>query len=396
MKRSITTILQLLMLLTAGFAACSALYFLVDNGLDGVFVRWFEETFLITESYYYPAEGWAEVHTILDWRRLKPALLGVFLTITLIWLGLVFLTAQLAGRRREKRSVTDISQRLRAYMEGDRDAVEVFPQSQAEIAAQLSDIKSALLQNERRLKEETTRKNDLIAYLAHDLKTPLTSVIGYLSLLDEAPDMPPEQRAKYTRITLDKACRLERMINEFFDITRYNLQQIVIQKEPIDLYYLLAQLTDELLPVFEQNGNTARLKAAEDLTAFGDPDKLARVFQNVLKNAAAYSYPNTEIVITAQEQEGAVAVRIVNQGKTIPKEKLAALFEKFYRLDESRSSGTGGAGLGLAIAKEIVVLHGGSITAESQDGMVAFTVTLPGGDQASQRAGYVPGRCSRL
>lgn len=384
------------MLLTAGFAACSALYFLVDNGLDGVFVRWFEETFLITESYYYPAEGWAEVHTILDWRRLKPALLGVFLTITLIWLGLVFLTAQLAGRRREKRSVTDISQRLRAYMEGDRDAVEVFPQSQAEIAAQLSDIKSALLQNERRLKEETTRKNDLIAYLAHDLKTPLTSVIGYLSLLDEAPDMPPEQRAKYTRITLDKACRLERMINEFFDITRYNLQQIVIQKEPIDLYYLLAQLTDELLPVFEQNGNTARLKAAEDLTAFGDPDKLARVFQNVLKNAAAYSYPNTEIVITAQEQEGAVAVRIVNQGKTIPKEKLAALFEKFYRLDESRSSGTGGAGLGLAIAKEIVVLHGGSITAESQDGMVAFTVTLPGGDQASQRAGYVPGRCSRL
>ena len=322
--------------------------------------------------------------------------MGVFLTITLIWLGLVFLTAQLAGRRREKRSVTDISQRLRAYMEGDRDAVEVFPQSQAEIAAQLSDIKSALLQNERRLKEETTRKNDLIAYLAHDLKTPLTSVIGYLSLLDEAPDMPPEQRAKYTRITLDKACRLERMINEFFDITRYNLQQIVIQKEPIDLYYLLAQLTDELLPVFEQNGNTARLKAAEDLTAFGDPDKLARVFQNVLKNAAAYSYPNTEIVITAQEQEGAVAVRIVNQGKTIPKEKLAALFEKFYRLDESRSSGTGGAGLGLAIAKEIVVLHGGSITAESQDGMVAFTVTLPGGDQASQRAGYVPGRCSRL
>ncbi len=396
MKRSITTILQLLMLLTAGFAACSALYFLVDNGLDGVFVRWFEETFLITESHYYPAEGWAEVHTILDWRRLKPALLGVFLTITLIWLGLVFLTAQLAGRRREKRSVTDISQRLRAYMEGDRDAVEVFPQSQAEIAAQLSDIKSALLQNERRLKEETTRKNDLIAYLAHDLKTPLTSVIGYLSLLDEAPDMPPEQRAKYTRITLDKACRLERMINEFFDITRYNLQQIVIQKEPIDLYYLLAQLTDELLPVFEQNGNTARLKAAEDLTAFGDPDKLARVFQNVLKNAAAYSHPNTEIVITAQEQEGVVAVRIVNQGKTIPKEKLAALFEKFYRLDESRSSGTGGAGLGLAIAKEIVVLHGGSITAESQDGMVAFTVTLPGGDQASQRAGYVPGRCSRL
>ncbi|MCI8385160.1 MAG: HAMP domain-containing histidine kinase [Acutalibacter sp.] len=366
------------MLLTAGFAACSALFFLVDSGLDGVFVRWFEETFLITESHYYPAEGWAEVHTILDWRRLKPALLGVFLTITLVWLGIVFFTAQLAGRHREKRTVTDISQRLRAYMEGQRDAVEVFPKEQAEIAAQLSDIKSALLENQRRLKEETTRKNDLIAYLAHDLKTPLTSVIGYLSLLDEAQDMPPKQRAKYTRITLDKAYRLEKMINEFFDITRYNLQQIVVQKEPVDLYYLLVQLTDELLPMLEKNGNTVRLQASETLTVPGDSDKLARVFQNVLKNAAAYSYPHTEILVSAEEQAGAVVLRFLNQGRTIPQEKLAALFEKFYRLDNARTSGTGGAGLGLAIAKEIVTLHGGSISAESRDETVTFTITLPG------------------
>ena len=378
MKRNAAKIFQLLMLLTAGFAACSALFFLVDSGLDGVFVRWFEETFLITESHYYPAEGWAEVHTLLDWRRLKPALLGVFLTITLVWLGIVFFTAQLAGRHREKRTVTDISQRLRAYMEGQRDAVEVFPKEQAEIAAQLSDIKSALLENQRRLKEETTRKNDLIAYLAHDLKTPLTSVIGYLSLLDEAPDMPAEQRAKYTRITLDKAYRLEKMINEFFDITRYNLQQIVIQKEPVDLYYLLVQLTDELLPMLEKNGNTVRLQASETLTVPGDSDKLARVFQNVLKNAAAYSYPHTEILVSAEEQAGAVVLRFLNQGRTIPQEKLAALFEKFYRLDNARASGTGGAGLGLAIAKEIVTLHGGSISAESRDETVLFTITLPG------------------
>ena len=378
MKRNAAKIFQLLMLLTAGFAACSALFFLVDSGLDGVFVRWFEETFLITESHYYPAEGWAEVHTILDWRRLKPALLGVFLTITLVWLGIVFFTAQLAGRHREKRTVTDISQRLRAYMEGQRDAVEVFPKEQAEIAAQLSDIKSALLENQRRLKEETTRKNDLIAYLAHDLKTPLTSVIGYLSLLDEAQDMPPKQRAKYTRITLDKAYRLEKMINEFFDITRYNLQQIVVQKEPVDLYYLLVQLTDELLPMLEKNGNTVRLQASETLTVPGDSDKLARVFQNVLKNATAYSYPHTEILVSAEEREGAVVLRFLNQGRTIPQEKLAALFEKFYRLDDARTSGTGGAGLGLAIAKEIVTLHGGSISAESVDETVTFTVTLPG------------------
>ena len=136
----------------------------------------------------------------------------MFITVHLVWLGVVFIAAQLASKHREKRSVTDISQRLRTYMNGSDDAMKVFSKEQVEISAQMSDIKAALLQNERKLKEETTRKNDLIAYLAHDLKTPLTSVIGYLSLLDEAPDMPPEQRAKYTRITLDKAYRLEKMI----------------------------------------------------------------------------------------------------------------------------------------------------------------------------------------
>ncbi len=377
MKHKITKLLQLLMLLTAGFAACSAIYFLVDDMLDGVFVRWFEETFTTVEVAYYPADNWAEHQVKIDWGRFKPALLGVFITVHLVWLGVVFIAAQLASKHREKRSVTDISQRLRTYMNGSDDAMKVFSKEQVEISAQMSDIKAALLQNERKLKEETTRKNDLIAYLAHDLKTPLTSVIGYLSLLDEAPDMPPEQRAKYTRITLDKAYRLEKMINEFFEITRYNLQQIVIQKEPIDLYYMLVQLTDELLPVLEKNGNTVHLQASETLTVPGDPDKLARVMGNVLKNAAAYSYPHTEITISAEEQGDLVVLRFLNQGRTIPQNKLAALFEKFYRLDEARASGTGGAGLGLAIAKEIVALHGGTIWAESQDETVAFTITLP-------------------
>lgn len=377
MKSKVAKILQLLMLLTAGFAACSALYFLVDNVFDGFFIDWFEGFFTQTEGHFNPAEGTGEIWHTINWGRLKPFVLAVFIGGTLLWLTAAFVAAQAAAKRQEKRTITDISERLRAYMKGNADAVTVFPKEQAEISAQMLEIKSALLENERRLKEETTRKNDLIAYLAHDLKTPLTSVIGYLSLLDEAQDMPPEQRAKYTRITLDKAYRLEKMINEFFDITRYNLQEIAIQKEPVDLYYLLVQLTDEMLPVLEKNGNTVSLQADERLTVPGDPDKLARVFGNVLKNAAAYSYPDTEIVISAQEQAGAVTICFMNRGKTIPQNKLNSLFEKFYRLDEARTSGTGGAGLGLAIAREIVTLHGGTITAESRDKTVTFTVTLP-------------------
>ena len=377
MKSKVAKILQLLMLLTAGFAACSALYFLVDNVFDGFFIDWFEGFFTQTEGHFNPAEGTGEIWHTINWGRLKPFVLAVFIGGTLLWLTAAFVAAQAAAKRQEKRTITDISERLRTYMKGNADAVTVFPKEQAEISAQMLEIKSALLENERRLKEETTRKNDLIAYLAHDLKTPLTSVIGYLSLLDEAQDMPPEQRAKYTRITLDKAYRLEKMINEFFDITRYNLQEIAIQKEPVDLYYLLVQLTDEMLPVLEKNGNTVSLQADERLTVPGDPDKLARVFGNVLKNAAAYSYPDTEIVISAQEQAGAVTICFMNRGKTIPQNKLNSLFEKFYRLDEARTSGTGGAGLGLAIAREIVTLHGGTITAESRDKTVTFTVTLP-------------------
>lgn len=214
-------------------------------------------------------------------------------------------------------------------------------------------------------------------YLAHDIRTPLTSVIGYLSLLEEAPDMPLEQKAKYVHITLDKAYRLEKMINEFFEITRYNLQQIKIEKEKIDLYYMLVQLTDELTPILSEKRNTVTLKADENLTVYGDPGTMARVFNNILKNAAAYSYPNTDIIISAEEQENKVVISFHNQGHTIPQNKLSAIFEKFYRMDEARTSNTGGAGLGLVIAKEIISLHGGSITAESENNTIVFKVTLP-------------------
>lgn len=221
------------------------------------------------------------------------------------------------------------------------------------------------------------RKNDLVMYLAHDIKTPLTSIIGYLSLLDEILDMPEEQRMKYVHITLDKAYRLEKMINEFFEITRYNLQHIYLEKETIDLYYMLVQLTDELLPILSKNGNTTVLHADENLTIHGDPEKLARVFNNILKNAAAYSYPDSEILITAGQVEEQIKISFKNKGKTIPREKLLSIFEKFYRLDEARTTNSGGTGLGLAIAKEIVSLHGGTITAESEQDTVEFIVILP-------------------
>lgn len=252
-----------------------------------------------------------------------------------------------------------------------------LPPEMAAVEKKLNTARQTLERRALEAQLAEQRKNDLVVYLAHDIRTPLTSVIGYLSLLDEAPDMPPEQKAKYVHITLEKAYRLEKLVNEFFEITRYNFQQIILEKETIDLYYLLLQLTDEFYPILTANGNKAVLRADESLTVYGDPEKLARVFNNLLKNAAAYSVPQSEIIITAKKQCGAVVVAFQNQGPTIPPEKLASVFDKFFRLDQARTTNTGGAGLGLSIAKEIVTLHGGTISAQSEAQTTVFTVTLP-------------------
>lgn len=241
----------------------------------------------------------------------------------------------------------------------------------------LNKIKSNLDKQKKAALDAEQRKNDLVVYLAHDLKTPLTSVIGYLSLLNEAPDMPPEQRAKYVGITLEKAYRLEQLINEFFEITRFNLQTIVLNKEKINLLFMLQQMADEFYPILTPQGKKVSVNVPEGLTLWGDADKLARVFNNILKNAIAYSFENSVIDITAKQIDKHIVITFTNQGNPIPKEKLETIFEKFYRLDSARSTNTGGAGLGLAIAKEIVNAHGGTISAESNTEKTTFTVKLP-------------------
>nr|WP_186430387.1 vancomycin resistance histidine kinase VanS [Clostridium sp. BSD9I1] len=241
----------------------------------------------------------------------------------------------------------------------------------------LNQIKNNLEKQKKAALEAEQRKNDLVVYLAHDIKTPLTSVIGYLSLLDEAPDMPPEQKAKYVGITLEKAYRLEQLINEFFEITRFNLQTIVLDKGKINLLFMLQQIADEFYPMLTPQEKQVSVNVPDGLTLCGDADKLARVFNNILKNAIAYSYENSVIDISAQQQDKNIVITFTNQGNPIPQAKLETIFEKFYRLDSARSTNTGGAGLGLAIAQEIITAHHGTISVESNSENTTFTVKLP-------------------
>jgi two-component system sensor histidine kinase VanS len=241
----------------------------------------------------------------------------------------------------------------------------------------LNQIKNNLEKQKKAALDAEQRKNDLVVYLAHDIKTPLTSVIGYLSLLDEAPDMPPEQKSKYVGITLEKAYRLEELINEFFEITRFNLQTIVLNKEKINLLFMLQQMADEFYPMLAPQGKQISVNVPDGLTLWGDADKLARVFNNILKNAIAYSDENSVIDISAGQQDKNIVITFMNQGNPIPQAKLDTIFEKFYRLDSARSTNTGGAGLGLAIAQEIVTAHNGTISVESNPENTTFTVKLP-------------------
>lgn len=253
-----------------------------------------------------------------------------------------------------------------------------LPPALENIEAELELARTAALRHAQAARDQEQRKNDLIVYLAHDLKTPLTSVIGYLTLLqDGGANLPEALREKYTGVALNKAQRLEELINEFFEIARFNLSHIELEKQTVDLSRMLTQVVSEFEPVFAERELTCRLHIAQKLMYFCDPDKLARVFDNLLRNAGFYSTAGSTVTISGEERDGQIVLAFENAGKTIPKEKLERIFDQFYRLDASRTTSTGGAGLGLAIARQIVELHGGTITAESADNKVVFTVRLP-------------------
>lgn len=257
-----------------------------------------------------------------------------------------------------------------------------LPPEMVEVEKKLNHFKTEAIKNERLARENEQKKDELIVYLAHDIKTPLTSMIGYLSLLSEIKDMPQEQRNRYIDIALDKSYRLEDLINELFDVARFNSEKIVLEKEEINLNLMLEQIADDFYPTLKEMNKKINFTSDEKTILYADPDKLSRVFNNLIKNAVNYSKENTDIDISILNKENQVTVKITNKGKQIPKEKLDKIFEKFYRLDSSRTSKTGGSGLGLAIAKEIVELHGGRIYAESDMKETTFSVILPIIEQA--------------
>ena len=281
-------------------------------------------------------------------------------------------------RRGRERADAAIARHLVDRLVEHRDSWENLDGDYLEVEGAIGRIREREREAAGALRDEARRKDDLVTYLAHDLKTPLASVVGYLSLLQEAPDLPVEQRTRFTGIALDKAHRLDALIEEFFDITRFDFHDIVLTRGYVDLALMLGQVAEEFYPALAEQGKVARVDVPDGLTVLVDGDKMARVFNNVMKNAIAYSYEGSEILVSARRMEdGAVRICFQNQGDPIPEAKLKVIFEKFYRLDAARATNRGGAGLGLAIAREIVAAHGGAISCESTPEYTTFTIDLP-------------------
>lgn len=360
-------------LATGVFAFCFLVIYLMDNVFNGLFVDWFTNSFVWQESNL--ADG--VINSGLYWYKLRDFLAVMFLLLSLSIVTVIWLVSRYWAKRERQRALELLSGEISAYMEQSSSDLSVFSSEFSAIGLQIGKLRERAMEKERLLEQETRQKDDLITYLAHDLKTPLASVIGYLCLLEESPSLPQTLREQYIGITLEKSYRLEQLINEFFDITRYNLNTIVVNPGKIHLRSMLLQMADEFYPILEPEGKSICVQAPSDLILIGDADKLARVFNNILKNAASYSYENTVIEINVEQQDASVVLSFTNQGDPIPVHQQSTIFEKFYRLDSSRSARTGGSGLGLAIAREIVAAHGGTIRVSSTLEDTTFTVTLP-------------------
>lgn len=398
------------------------------------------------------------------------------LAVTLFAAGAIAIV--IAGLMRPLRYFDELAHAVTTLVE-DRSHPVVLSPDLAITQNELNAVRAASLANESAAIAAERRKNELVAYLAHDIKTPLTSVIGYLALLDEAPDLPDDARRRYIATASEKAVRLEGLIDEFFEITRYNLQSIPIERAWVGVRLFCEQVAESFYPDAQARGLSLVVRAPDDARFFVDADKLARALGNVVRNAVVYADDGAEIVIAASfavsaanATAGASAVAattsdaesdasagananvnatpnsnatdvssspassaqavptfarpsaydvaygyapaaskaaggatlqgggtspassaasaftptpgagswvlsVTNQGREISPAHLQSIFDKFYREDGARGTGSGGAGLGLAIAKEIIAAHGGTIGAASERGVTTFVVTLP-------------------
>lgn len=221
-------------------------------------------------------------------------------------------------------------------------------------------------------------KDELITNVSHDLRTPLTSIIGYLGLIEDHQYQSEEDIVKYSHIAYDKAKQMKNLVEDLFEYTKVQQHGAPVNLMTVDLGQLLEQVGASFELEADKKGMAINVSCEPTpLSITADPEKLGRLFSNLVANALKYGHGASYIHLTAKQLGEKVVITVADDGEKIPAEAVKHLFERFYRVESSRNKATGGTGLGLAIVQSIVELHHGSVTARSDDQETAFVVTLP-------------------
>jgi two-component system sensor histidine kinase VanS len=291
----------------------------------------------------------------------------------------IFTVTFLLLQEKSMRYISRISDAMQSISQGDLNITvdiegdDEFSVMAASLNKMVEDLRG-LMDKER---EAERTKNELITNIAHDLRTPLTSIIGYLELLSGETKLDPEVQKKYIGIAYVKTKRLEKLIEDLFGFTKLNYGKISMHVAKVDVVKLLSQLLEEFYPSFVDKNLSYELQSnvpAQMISA--DGNLLARLFDNLINNAIKYGADGKRILVKVHGSEELVTIQVINYGYVIPEEELPLIFNKFYRVEQSRSTNTGGTGLGLAIAKNIVDMHGGIIHVTSDLSGTVFTVKL--------------------
>ena len=305
---------------------------------------------------------------------------GTIGVLCYVLLGIVVFSALfLILQKRSLDYIRKLYEAMQSISEGNLNTeVEVIGEDEfSSMAASLNQLAQDIRNLMDKERESERTKNELITNVAHDLRTPLTSIIGYLELLSVGNSLPPEMEKKYIDIAYTKAKRLEKLIEELFGFTKLNCGKISMKVGQVDIIKLLSQLLEEFYPSFMEKNLVYELRSnvpAKVITA--DGNLLARLFDNLINNAIKYGADGKRILVDVEADDEIVTVSVTNFGYVIPEKDLPLLFNKFYRVEHSRSAATGGTGLGLAIAKNIVDMHGGDIHVTSDLNGTVFTVKL--------------------
>ncbi len=314
--------------------------------------------------------------------RLAELLLSMNAAVVLVYVVsgiLLFSVTFLLLQEPSIRYISHISDAIQNISEGDLNTtIDVIGDDEfSSMAANLNKMAEDIRQLMEKERESERTKNELITNVAHDLRTPLTSIIGYLELLAGNTRIDPEMQHKYIEIAYGKSKRLEKLIEDLFGFTKLNYGKMSMHVAQLDLVKLLGQLLEEAYPNFAEKNLSYDLQSnvpAKMISA--DGNLLARLFDNLIGNAIKYGADGKRVLVQIFAGEEVVTVSVTNYGYVIPPDELPLIFNKFYRVERSRSSSTGGTGLGLAIAKEIVDMHGGTIGVTSDLNGTVFTVKL--------------------